>query len=78
MSLAKRLLKNSTIKDTDTLKDSKLLIDVDETVTPVPMINVALSGDLDGGFKAGVTTFAGLSKTFKCLGADTPLDIYIE
>jgi RecA/RadA recombinase len=33
--------------------------------TPVPMINVALSGRLDGGMVPGLTVFAGPSKHFK-------------
>ena len=33
--------------------------------SPVPMINVALSGKLDGGLTPGLTVFAGPSKHFK-------------
>jgi RecA/RadA recombinase len=33
--------------------------------TPVPMINVALSGDPDGGLSSGLTVLAGPSKHFK-------------
>jgi RecA/RadA recombinase len=33
--------------------------------TPVPMINVALSGDPDGGLTSGLTVLAGPSKHFK-------------
>jgi RecA/RadA recombinase len=33
--------------------------------TPVPMINVALSGDPDGGLTSGLTVLAGPSKNFK-------------
>lgn len=35
------------------------------TSTPVPMINVALSGSLDGGLASGLTVLAGPSKHFK-------------
>ena len=33
--------------------------------TDVPMVNVALSGNLDGGLTPGLTMFAGPSKHFK-------------
>lgn len=33
--------------------------------TPVPIMNALLSGSMDGGITAGVTTFAGPSKHFK-------------
>jgi len=33
--------------------------------TDVPMVNVALSGDIDGGLSAGLTVLAGPSKHFK-------------
>src|SRR5699024_7187031 len=37
------------------------------TPTPVPALNLALSGDLNGGLRPGITTMAGQSKTFKTL-----------
>ena len=33
--------------------------------TDVPMVNVALSGDMDGGLSSGLTVLAGPSKHFK-------------
>lgn len=65
MSLLDKLQKNSTIKETDILKDSKLFTQKDLIQTPIPMINVALSGSLDGGLTPGLTMFAGPSKHFK-------------
>jgi RecA/RadA recombinase len=63
--LLEKLQKNSTIKDTDVLADSKFFVAKDLIQTPVPMINVALSGRLDGGLAPGLTVFAGPSKHFK-------------
>lgn len=63
--LLEKLQKNSTIKDTDVLQDSKFFTAKDLIQTPVPMINVALSGKLDGGLAPGLTVFAGPSKHFK-------------
>lgn len=65
MSLLNKLIKNSTIKATSALVDSKVYTEQEETTTPIPAINVAISGRLDGGFLPGVTVFAGPSKHFK-------------
>lgn len=60
-----RLKKNSKIKGTDILANSKIFSQQDFASTPVPMINVALSGDPDGGLGSGLTVLAGPSKHFK-------------
>ena len=65
MSLLEKLKKNSTIKDTEVLSDSKFFNAKDMIQTPVPMVNVALSGKLNGGLTPGLTVFAGPSKHFK-------------
>jgi RecA/RadA recombinase len=65
MSLLDRIRKNSTIKDTEILSKSKFFNAKDMIQTTVPMINVALSGRLDGGLAPGLTVFAGPSKHFK-------------
>lgn len=65
MSVLDKLQKNSTIKETDILQESKFFTKKDMISTPVPMINVALSGRLDGGLTPGLTMFAGPSKHFK-------------
>jgi len=49
MSLIQRLMKNSTIDSTDILADSKVYKKKDMITTSVPMVNVALSGSVDGG-----------------------------
>ena len=49
MSLLDRLKKNTTIKDSSILAKSKFFSQKDMVQTDVPMINVALSGSLDGG-----------------------------
>ncbi|CAB4182011.1 RecA RecA/RadA recombinase [uncultured Caudovirales phage] len=65
MSLKDKLIKNSTIEMTATLTDSKIYTKKDVITTPVPMINVALSGTVDGGITPGLTMLAGPSKHFK-------------
>jgi len=65
MSLRDKLIKNSTIDLTATLEDSKIFTKKDMIPTSVPMINVALSGSVDGGITPGLTMLAGPSKHFK-------------
>ena len=65
MSLREKLIKNSTIEFTATLGDSKIFTKKDIIQTSVPMINVALSGSVDGGITPGLTMLAGPSKHFK-------------
>jgi len=60
-----KLKKNSKIKTTDVLSDSKFFTEKDMTPTDVPMVNVALSGSVDGGVAPGLTVLAGPSKHFK-------------
>ena len=65
MSLLDKLVKNSTIKMTAPLLDSKVYGKKDMAPTPVPMVNVALSGRIDGGLTPGLLVLAGPSKHFK-------------
>jgi RecA/RadA recombinase len=60
-----KLKKNSKIKDTSVLSESALFSEKDIITTDVPIINVALSGDIDGGLTSGLTVLAGPSKHFK-------------
>jgi len=64
-SLRDKLTKNTTLDHTATLSESKLFADRDMIPTAIPMINVAMSGRLDGGFTPGLTALAGPSKHFK-------------
>ena len=65
MSTLDKLKKNSTVKETAILSNSKFLNNKDIVQTTVPALNVALSGKLDGGLTSGLTVFAGPSKHFK-------------
>jgi RecA/RadA recombinase len=65
MSLLDKLKKNTTIKDSSILAKSKFFNEKDMIPTDVPMVNVALSGQLDGGLTPGLTMLAGPSKHFK-------------
>jgi len=65
MSIMDKLKKNSKIKESDVLADSKFFNEKDMVATDVPMMNVALSGSIDGGLAPGLTVLAGPSKHFK-------------
>ena len=65
MSLLDKLVKNSTIKMTSSLDTSKVFGKKEMAPTPVPMVNVALSGKIDGGLSPGLLLLAGPSKHFK-------------
>ena len=67
MSILDKIIKNSTIKDSSILAESKFFVKKDMITTAVPALNVALSGRLDGGVTPGLTIFAGPSKNFKTM-----------
>ena len=65
MSILDKIKKNSSIKESAILSKSKFFTDKDMIPTSIPIINVALSGRLDGGLTPGLTMWAGPSKHFK-------------
>ena len=65
MSIMDKLKKNSKLSHTEVLSESKFFTEKDMVPTDVPMINVALSGSVDGGLAPGLTVLAGPSKHFK-------------
>lgn len=65
MSILEKIKKNTTIKESEILAKSKFFTKKDMIPTSIPVINVALSGRLDGGLTPGLTMWAGPSKHFK-------------
>lgn len=82
MSILDKIKKNSTIKESAILEKSKFFNQKDMIPTQIPIINVALSGSLDGGLTPGLTLWCGPSKHFKTsfslLMAKSYLDKYPE
>ena len=82
MSVIDKIKKNSTIKESGILSKSKFFTDKDMIPTAIPVMNIALSGSLDGGLSSGLTIMAGPSKHFKTsfslLLAKAYLDKYPE
>lgn len=65
MNLLDKLKKTSTVKQTAVLSESKLFNKKDMITTDIPVLNIALSGTIDGGLTPGLTVIAGPSKHFK-------------
>jgi RecA/RadA recombinase len=64
-ALKERLIKNSTVQQTAILTDSKIYNKKDMIPTSVPIINIALSGKMEGGLTPGLTVLAAPSRHFK-------------
>jgi len=64
MNIMDKLKKNSKL-DSEVITKSKYYGKKEMAPTDVPMLNVALSGSVDGGLSPGVTILAGPSKHFK-------------
>lgn len=66
-SLMDKLKKAGSIKHASILSESQFFNEKDKIPTDIPIINIALSGTLDGGLTSGLTFLAGPSKHFKSL-----------
>ena len=66
MSLMQKMLKAGSIKG-EILSKSKFFNEKDVVQIDVPILNVAFSGELDGGLVSGLSVIAGLSRSFKSL-----------
>ena len=64
-ALLKKIKSVNKLVGTEMLEDSVIFENVAPIVTPVPLINVALSGRVDGGFFPGTLMIAAESKRFK-------------
>ena len=73
-----KLKKSSKIGATSVLSESPLFGEKEFINTGVPMINVALSGDLEGGLTSGLTVLAGPSKHFKTSFALLMASAYLQ
>lgn len=63
--LRDKLLAKGSIKNASVMSESKFFGERDSIRTDLPVLNIALSGDLDGGITPGLTIVAGASKSFK-------------
>jgi len=66
-SLLERMKKSGSIKATNVLSESNFFNEKDVIPTEIPIINLALSGNLNKGLTSGLTFIAGPSRNFKSL-----------
>lgn len=64
-SLLDRIKKVTKVEKASVMSETEIFSDLDHIQTAVPIINIALSGDLEGGLTSGITAIAGKSKHFK-------------
>jgi len=65
--LLEKMQNTGTIKDTYILNESKLFKKEMLISTEIPILNTALSGELDGGMSSGLLIVAGPSRMFKSM-----------
>lgn len=66
-ALLERMKKSGSIKSSALLTESTFFMKKDVVETDLPILNIAFSGELDGGLIPGLTILAGASKSFKTL-----------
>lgn len=76
--LLDKLLKASSVSGAAIMSDSTFFNEKKMVETPLLVLNIAFSGDLDGGFTPGITILAGESKTFKSALSLYCLKAYLE
>jgi RecA/RadA recombinase len=67
MSLMDKMRKAGSIKTTNILSESNFFNEKDVIPTDIPIINLALSGNVNKGLTSGLTFIAGPSRNFKSL-----------
>lgn len=76
--LLDKLNKAAKVKTSSILKDSIYFTTNETCHTDLPILNIAFSGDLDGGLTPGVTVLAGASRSFKSLLALYAMKAYLN
>lgn len=77
-SLLDRIKNSGSIKTAEVLSKSIYFNKKDVVPTSLPILNIAFSGELDGGLVPGLTIFAGQSKSFKTLLALYCMKAYLD
>jgi RecA/RadA recombinase len=78
MSLLEKMMKSGSIKSASILEESSFFNKKDTVSTDVPIINMALSGEVDGGLSSGLTFLAGPSRHFKSLLGLVMIKAYMD
>jgi RecA/RadA recombinase len=67
-----------SIKLANVLSQSAFFAEKDQVPTQIPILNIALSGKIDGGLTSGITVLAGPSKHFKSLAGLILVKAYMD
>lgn len=65
--LISRIKKNTIVNAVGSVEEINYFDRDDAVTTSIPALNIAFSGELDGGFYPGITMWAGQSKRFKTM-----------
>lgn len=76
--LMSKLLKSGSVTGAAIMADSQFFNARNLVLTPLPILNIAFSGEVMGGFAPGITVLAGESKTFKSALSLYCLKAYLE
>lgn len=76
--LLQKLISASTTKRAVEITKSKFLNEKDFITTDIPALNIAFSGDIDGGLTSGFTMICGPSKHFKTLFMLMAMKAYLD
>jgi len=77
-SILERMKSAGSIKLANVLSQSAFFAEKDQVPTQIPILNVALSGKIDGGLTSGITVLAGPSKHFKSLAGLILVKAYMD
>ena len=77
-SILERMKAAGTVKLSSVLSNSVFFGEKDQVQTSIPILNIALSGKLDGGLTSGITMLAGPSKHFKSLAGLVLVKAYMD
>lgn len=77
-SLLDKMKKSGRIGVANVLADSVYFTSKETIHTDLPVLNIAFSGDIDGGLTSGVTIFAGASKSFKSVSSIYAMKAYMD
>ena len=76
--LAEKLLKAGSVAGAAFMSESVFFNAKDTIPTELPILNLAFSGEVDGGYPSGITIVSGESKTFKSLTSLYCLKAYLD
>lgn len=76
--LMDKLIKAGSVSGAAIMAESSFFNAKAMVSTPLPILNIAFSGDINGGFSPGITIVAGESKTFKSALSLYCLKAYLE